>query len=307
MTNKYSLKSRNIIQKLTLSNSAIFLQNNKKTISIIAIFAFFLFFGYYLTNHPEIIQNILGIGYLNTIWLLVLYGVILLTSFGIMYATVLLCRKKISSKNSLLLTIYSSLINFFGPLQSGPAVRAVYLKTKIGLRIRDYTYAMLFYYFAFAALNTSLLFINTAPWLTLIGVVLAITMTIIGTNKFGLQPLKKYVFYIFALTTIQIFLMVIIYSIELNAINNLANYTTMQTIVYTASANLSLFVSLTPGAIGFREAFLVLSESLHNIPLNSIVASGIVDRAVYILFLVILFFVSSGLHLKQMFVRKHQS
>ncbi len=307
MTNKYLQDCRKIIQTISQSTIAVYFKNNKKTISIVAILAFFLFFGYYLINHPEILQNILGIGYINTFWLLILYGGVLVTNFGIMYATILLCRKKLSIKNSLLLTIYSSLVNFFGPLQSGPAVRAVYLKTKIKLRIRDYTYVMLFYYFAFAALNTSLLFINTLPWLTLIGVILAVAMTIIGTDKFGLRPLKKYVLYIFALTTIQILLMVVIYSIELSAINRLANYNVLQTIVYTASANLSLFVSLTPGAIGFREAFLVMSGSLHNIPLDSIIASGVVDRAVYILFLVILFFVSSSLHLKQMFVRKHQS
>ncbi len=151
MTNKYLLVGRKLIQTIYQSTSVIYLKNNKKTISIAAIFTFFVFVGYYLINHPEIIQNILGIGYLNTLWLLMLYGGVLMTNFGIMYATILLCRKKLSIKNSLLLTIYSSLINFFGPLQSGPAVRAVYLKTKIKLRIRDYTYAMLFYYFAFAS------------------------------------------------------------------------------------------------------------------------------------------------------------
>ncbi len=307
MTNKYLLVGHKLIQRISQSTSVIYLKNNKKTISIAAILAFFVFVGYYLINHPDIIQNILEIGYLSSFLLLIFYSGVLLTNFGIMYATILLCRKKLSIKNSLLLTIYSSLVNFFGPLQSGPAVRAVYLKTKIKLRIRDYTYVMLFYYFAFAALNISLLFINTLPWLTLIGIVAAVTMTIIGTNKFGLKSLKKYVLYIFALTTAQILLMVVIYSIELNAINHSAGYSIMQTIVYTASANLSLFVSLTPGAIGFREAFLVMSGSLHNIPLNSIIASGVIDRAIYILFLVILFFVSSSLHLKQIFVRKHQS
>ena len=165
MTNKYLLVGHKLIQRISQSTSVIYLKNNKKTISIAAILAFFVFVGYYLINHPDIIQNILEIGYLSSFLLLIFYSGVLLTNFGIMYATILLCRKKLSIKNSLLLTIYSSLVNFFGPLQSGPAVRAVYLKTKIKLRIRDYTYAMLFYYFAFAALNVSLLFINTLPLL----------------------------------------------------------------------------------------------------------------------------------------------
>jgi uncharacterized membrane protein YbhN (UPF0104 family) len=121
-----------------------------------------------------------------------------------------------------------------------------------------------------------------------------------------LNSLKKYIHAIIALTIIQIIIIVIIYSIELNAIDPLANYSAMQIISYTGSANLSLFVSLTPGAIGFREAFLVISQSLHNIPLTSIVASGIIDRAIYVIFLAILFLFSSGLHLKNMFVQKHK-
>ena len=132
-------------------------------------------------------------------------------------------------------------------------------------------------------------------------------MTIIGTNRLGLNSLKKYIFYIFILTVIQIGIIVSIYSIELNAINPLAHYSMTQIIAYTGSANLSLFVSLTPGAIGFREAFLALSQSLHDIPLTSIIASGIVDRAIYIVFLVLLFLLSSGLHLKNMFVPKQKS
>ena len=307
MKNKYLQNSRNLIQKLSKSKIIQFLRCNKKLISIVIMFAFFIFLGYYISIHPEILQRIMDIGYINTFWLLTLYSGVLLTNFGIMYVTILLCRKKLSIKNSLLLTVYSSVINFFGPLQSGPAVRAIYLKTKIGLRIRDYTYAMLFYYFSFAALNVSLLFINTLPWLTLIGILIDIMITIIGTIKLGFGPLKKYILYIFALTVIQIMFMTFIYSVELNAINHLVGYSIMQTIVYTASANLSLFVALTPGAIGFREAFLVLSQSLHNIPLASIVASGIVDRAVYILFLVILFLLSSSLNLKNMFIQKQKS
>ena len=306
MKNKYLQNGRDLIQKLLKSKIVQFLRHNKKLISIAIIFAFLIFLGYYIIDRPEVLQSILDIGYINTFWLLTLYSGVLITNFGIMYATILLCRKKLSIKNSLLLTIYSSVINFFGPLQSGPAVRAIYLKTKIGLRIRDYTYAILFYYFSFAAINVSLLFINTLPWLTFIGILIDIIITIIGTIKLGFGPLKKYVLYIFVLTIMQIIFMTFIYSVELNAINHLVGYNIMQTIVYTASANLSLFVALTPGAIGFREAFLVLSQSLHNIPLTSIIASGLIDRAVYIFFLVVLFLLSSGLNLKNMFVQKQK-
>lgn len=289
----------------SLSNLAViqFVKRYKKTIAILIMIAFFAFFGLYIYQHPKILDNVIGIGLNNTALIFILYGGVVLTNVSIIYATIRLCRKKLSLRNSVFLTMYSNVINFFGPLQSGPAVRAVYLKKKIGLLIRDYMYVMLFYYFSFAAMNVSLLFITKMPWLSVIGIVTAVMLILIGTSKLGFESLKKYVFYIFISTIIQIVFMIFIYSIELNAINPAAHYSLIQTISYTASANLALFVSLTPGAIGIREAFLILSQSLHNIPLNSIVAAGIVDRAIYIVFLISLFILSSGMHLKRMFTR----
>lgn len=301
MKNRYLQKIISTYNKLSDSPTALIIRRNKKALAIAVILLFGVFLGYYIYNHPGLLQNIVNIGLGNTLLIIILYFGLLLTNVGMIYATIRLCNKNLPIKNSLFLTIYSTIINFFGPLQSGPVVRSVYLKNKIGLRIRDYTYAMLFYYFAYAAINTSLLFINKIPLLSLLGILLAIILITIGTSKLGFRPFKKYVYYIFGLTAIQVLVITFIYFVELNAINPLAHYSFLQSISYTAGANLSLFVSLTPGAIGFRETFLVLSQSLHNIPLGSIIAAGVADRAIYIIFLVLLFLLSSALHLKSMF------
>jgi uncharacterized membrane protein YbhN (UPF0104 family) len=294
-------KYHNISQNISDSFFIKLLKRNKRNLAIFVIIAFLAFFGLYVYQHPEILTEISKI---NMVIILLLYAAMLITNVFITNSTIRLCRKELPIKNSVFLTIYSSVINFFGPLQSGPAVRAIYLKSKLGLKIRDYTYIMLFYYFSYAAINISLLFIKNMPAVTVLGILATIVVIAIGTKKIGLSSLKKYVFNIFIMTVLQAILMILIYTIELNAINPGAHYSLMQTITYTASANLALFVSITPGGIGIREAFLVLSQSIHNISLGSIVAAGIVDRAIYILFLVILFFASSSLHLKNMFVRK---
>ncbi len=302
---KQFLQQFRLFQKhITNSAFAQFIVIHKRSFSALVIIAFFVFFGYYIYVHPEVLHNVAAIGPVNTVLLLVLYFFIVLTNFGILYATISLCRKKLSPKSGLLLTMYSSIVNFFGPLQSGPGVRAVYLKTKIGLRIRDFTYAMLFYYLSFAALNASLLFINKLPWLTVIGIIMTILFTIAGTRKLGFGSRGVIVFSILIMTALQVIGMIIIYGIELSAVDPSAHYSIYQMMSYTASANLSLFVSLTPGGIGIREAFLVFAGSLHNVSLSSIVAAGILDRALYIIFLVLLFIVSSGLNLKDMFVSK---
>jgi uncharacterized membrane protein YbhN (UPF0104 family) len=78
-----------------------------------------------------------------------------------------------------------------------------------------------------------------------------------------------------------------IYAIELNQVH--PGYSLFQQLAYTATANLALFVSLTPGAIGFRESFLYFTEHLHGIDTNSILLASVIDRAINVLFLVLLF------------------
>jgi uncharacterized membrane protein YbhN (UPF0104 family) len=307
MDTKRFQKQREYIQLLKNTSVVRFLITHKKVLGIILITGFLVFFGYYITVHPSIIADVLRINPIIGLVILVLYFGVVLTNFAIMYMTIKLRGKTLPLKSGLLLTMYSSVVNFFGPLQSGPGVRAVYLKTKIGLRIRDYTFAMLFYYGAFAALNVALLFINTLWWLTALGIIGAIILTIIGTRLLKLTQLSRFVFLIFIMTLAQIILVIIIYTIELNTITPAAHFSITQTISYTASANLSLFVSLTPGGIGIREAFLIFSQSLHHIQLSSIVAAGVLDRALYIIFLLVIFVVSSSMHLQQLFTAKKRS
>lgn len=290
----------------TISNlrTTRWISNHKKLLSIFIIGASLLFLIWYAVAHPNVLRSVTQTNPQTLLLLFILYIGVVGTHFTIMYATIKLCKKSLPINNGVLLTIYSVVANFFGPLQSGPGIRALYLKRKIGLRVRDYTFATLFYYFAFASINTSLLFIYTLPILTIIGCCASITLIAIGIKKFHFEVLSRFVFIIFCATIVQIFLMVTIYFTELHAVDPLAHYSYMQAIVYGASANLSLFVALTPGAIGIREAFILFSQSLHHIPLASVIAAGILDRAFYILFLVLLFALSSALHLKEMFTHK---
>lgn len=283
------------------------IKQHRKPLAIIVIVASLAFLITYIILKPGVVTSILQTNPRVIFALLILYLGVLGTQFVIMYATIRLCKKNLSLKNGVFLSIYSAVANFFGPLQSGPGVRAIYLKQKIGLRIRDYTAATLFYYFAFAAINGSLLFINSIPILTTTGMLLAITMTILGTKRFHFDSLSRFIIVIFFTTIVQILLMTTIYFVELNAVHGGSGYSFLQSLVYSASANLSLFVSITPGAIGIRETFIVFAQSLHHISLSTIIAAGVLDRAFYIVFLIGLFAVSSSMHLKNMFSSKKPS
>ncbi len=274
----------------------VWILKHKRPVAVALIAVTVVLLGSYVSKHPESINRLLRTSPQVLIALVVLYSGVIATNAVITYATVRLCRHELSPKSSMLLTIYSTIVNFFGPLQSGPGVRAVYLKTTVGLRIRDYTLATFFYFVTFAALNISLLFVNSLPYLTVLGVLAGIVSIAFGVKKFHFADRSRYVFVIFLITFVQILLMAIIFFVELNATGAVVNF--MQALSYGASANLSLFVSVTPGAIGIREAFILFATSLHHVPLGSVVAAGILDRAFYVIFLILLFVLSTSLHLK---------
>jgi uncharacterized membrane protein YbhN (UPF0104 family) len=69
-------------------------------------------------------------------------------------------------------------------------------------------------------------------------------------------------------------------------------------ITYTGAANFSLFVALTPGAIGIRESFLLFTKRLNHLSNANILTASIIDRSIFLIFLGVLFIVGIILHSK---------
>jgi hypothetical protein len=275
---------------------------HRKPIAIIVLVAFFVFIAVYIAIDPSIFVRAVSIGWKNIALLALLYCGVICTHFVILMATIRLCGAKLGARESLLLIIYSTVANFFGPLQSGPGVRAAYLKTRIGLRLRDFSAATLFYYAAFGAFNVGLLFLIIAPWLSALAVLAVIVIIIFVWRRYKLGSRARALWVIAGITLVQVVVMSTVFFVELNAVSSSSiSYT--RALIYGGSANLSLFVSITPGGIGFREAFLVFAEGLHHVPVATIAAAGIVDRAFYVLFLAVLLIFSSLLHLRGRFVK----
>lgn len=225
------------------------------------------------------------------------------------YAILQLCGKPIAMKENLLLTAYSSIINFFGPLQSGPGVRAVYLKTRHKVRIRDYMLGTLIYYAFYATFSALFLLVGTRPWWQTILGLLAITgfsALIIGwfirrgnqreakaeTNMFALR--RGALVGLAVAVLLQVTFNASYFYVELRAVN--PSISVSQTISYTGAAGFSLFVSLTPDAVGFREAFLVFSQQLHHVSTADILNANIIDRGSYVLYLVLLLLFTLSVH-----------
>lgn len=269
------------------------------TVIVTATVAVFI---YYFAKHPEVwwqLQNT-SIGVMATV--LGLYFVSIGILAMITLATVKLCKISLGKPESLLLTAYTAVINFFGPLQSGPAFRAVYLKKKYNVNLKSYGAATLVYYFFYGGFSGLLLLSGVLKWwlapLVALGGILM--LVIYKSQRFGGRlkqlDLKNWYYLAFA-TLLQVVVLTLIYYVELRNVAPGIDFS--QAVIYTGAANLALFVSLTPGAIGFRESFLLFSQNLHHIDSTTIVAANILDRALYIVLLAILAVFIFGTHVRR--------
>ncbi len=266
-------------------------------------------FIWYVANNPAVLDQLKQTSFVTIGIVLILYsGAISLVLGLILHGYMLFYGKYMPWRENFLVNSYSSLLNFFGPGQSGPAFRGAYLKVKHSLKIKQYVFITLVYYAFYAFFSGILLAWAAFAWwqtLTLlagIAWVCAVAIKIyLRRNNHLLGQLSRNHIKPFILigcaTLLQVLFFWAIYFVELRSFDS--SITLGQAATYTGAANFALFVALTPGAIGFREAFLVFSQNLHHIPNDIIVAANVLDRAVYILFLGILFLVVLALHARK--------
>ncbi len=257
-------------------------------------------FVYYFATHPFVRHQLhqTSLSTLAVIFTLYL-GVVVALSL-VTLTTLRLCKIRLAPGESALLTMYATVINFFGPLQSGPAFRGLYLKKKHGLHLKQYTLATLVFYALYALFSGIFLLSTILGWWLLIGAIPALiilafvrTSSWKVTSRFKVLDLDA-IYALAAATLLQLSLVAVIYYVELRSIEPGVHFS--QAVVYAGAANFALFVSLTPGAIGFRESFLLFSQRLHHISGSTIVAANIIDRAMYIILLAIIGLVIFATH-----------
>jgi uncharacterized membrane protein YbhN (UPF0104 family) len=264
-------------------------------------------FAYYIDKHPSIIKTLGHVSPWTLVVLLITYVILMLFWMGAYNATLNLCsERRLEPKENLLLSAYSTLANFFLPLQSGPGVRALYLKRRYKLPVTSYVFASLVYYGCYAVISAALLFLASSYWWAALPASVAaagISLAVINFAKKRFQKKNKQlkldlsrdrVIRLVAMTLGQIIIQAIIYGIELHSLHLSSN--PLRVLSYTGAANFSLFVALTPGAIGFREAFLTFARGLHHYSTNSIIAANLIDRGTFLVFLGLLFIVVVATH-----------
>lgn len=278
----------------------------KKILGPVILLATVASFVWYAKRHPEILQQIKALPLDTIVVLIALYGVILFALILVTRASLQLYKKHMGAQENLLFNAYSLLINFFGPGQSGPIFRGVYLKKRHDLGVKPYMFTLLIYYGFYAVISVMCMFVGTWPvWQT--GLVM---LVVAGVSWQVIRYYKKRskigdlsgfsvttIGWIFAAALLQVICLAVIYGFELHRVG--ADVSIGQILSYTGVANFALFVALTPGAIGIREGFLLFSQNLHHIDSSTVIAASVIDRAVYLLFLGLLFVLVLGLHAKR--------
>jgi uncharacterized membrane protein YbhN (UPF0104 family) len=249
----------------------------------------FLWFSH---MHPEVVGNLKQTTALTIVAIVAMYAGSIFSLAFILAATVQLFGKNLPYSEYLLLTAYSSLANFFGPGQSGPGVRAVYLKVKHGIDFKHFLFATFVYFAWLVLISGAMLIASSVPWWLMIAFITAtgaagafVIWRITVPNRTVFVPLEckprlvRMVLTTGIGTALQIAFITAAYFAELYAVDS--SVTLSQAISFTGAANFSLFVSITPGAIGIREAFLFFSQNIHGVSTETIASASALDRAVY--------------------------
>lgn len=247
---------------------------------------------YFLTKHPAIGHQLLKTSLGVLMSLFALYLLFVGCVWLIFRASLVLCGIKLPLQETLLVTAYTSIINFFGPLQSGPAFRALYLKKRHAVGIGRYASASLVYYFFYAFFSGLFLVSGLLGWWTVV-LGLAGLASLFGLMKLPIKKVQQIrqftrrgVVYSALSAFLQVSMFVVIFFVELKSVNQAV--TLQQAVIYTGAANFALFVSITPAAIGFRESFVLLAQQLHHIPNATTIAASLIDRGIYVAVLLFL-------------------
>ncbi len=278
-----------------------FVKRHRLVISITLLLLTVFVVWFYLVKHPEIFTTLKTLKGSLIIAVIIGYAMATIGLAIVLYYSVQLFDKRLTFAETFLLNSYSSVVNFFGPGQGGSGVRAVYLKAKYAIRIRDFVVASLLYYAVYSIFSIIFLFVGAGNFLLAFlatAVTIVVSLMVIARYRRGksLPGIAKSsaLIGIVVGTAIQIIALTAVYYFELHAVQ--PNTSIGQAISYTGSANMSLFVALTPGAIGIREALLLFTQSFHHVSTTTIVAAGVIDRAIYIVYLGLLAILIFAVH-----------
>ncbi len=310
----------------------------KKNANLIITLLFFGLLGWYFINNREALSSLMEVPFWVVLLLLVMKGSRIFITGLFTKFTLDAFGKKMTYGEVNYLSLLSSIGNFFGPILGGASIRAVYLKKKHDFEYSKFISTLYGFYivtFLTNALIGLLLVINygmkvggsTELWsvaavflfiflanLALVAIPAKVLHNIVGLFKFlpkrlikitdlmigGWETIRvnhKLLFKLFLLN-IAITSVIMVESTVLYY-QFVDNWQLTSVLLYTILGTLSTLVSVTPGAVGVKEAIFLFSASVTVLAPEQILQMATVDRSATFLLLIISYAVVKLFSLKK--------
>jgi len=293
---------------------------NKKDLGLILSILLIVIFVWYFVTHIDDFGILLNINFVFVILLICAYigGIVINGIF--MKWSIALFGKNIKFIESIRVSLISTVGNFFAPAGSGLAFRAVYLKKRHSLAYSDYT-SIVFCNYVFAFLVNAILglvalyalrshYSNSYIILGIFFVILlvaSVTALFLRVNKKNITYKnklitkamdalvkisngwrlilmnKKLMLGLFGLVIANTVLLILSTYFIMSSIG--IQLSVAGLVLFSALGSLSIFINITPGNLGIKEALYIIFSTVIGLTAAQILSAALIDRTV--LFLVI--------------------
>lgn len=275
--------------------------NKQNTLRVLLVITTIILFGYYFANNSDQFSRIGELSFLEVALIVLGQSIVIASNIVMLMILLRYVSRRIPVVDAARVTAYSSLINFFGFLQGGVGFRGLYLKRTYGMPLRTYLGLTTVQYFLFFSASGALLLLglgiggNGKITLLLLLAATSVCATIYALAKFTKLAFIRSIFVrivnISEYLRGHLLLSFLIASLVQLAGSLLANYVELSSIganvtlsgllVYTGISQFAIVVAVTPGAIGVREAILLVAQQQMSLVTSDIVVAATIDRAIY--------------------------
>ena len=299
----------------------------KKYISNILLLAFFIALAWYIKENKE---DFIQLRYINLWYILgaIILRILQLFLSGAFIKIIVnkyLVNNAITTFESFYISVFSAVGNFFGFMQSGAGIRAVYLKTKYGLSLSKFTMTILIHYtITFLVFGTAglvaLFCLGNLDWRFIIPMFIlsygALGFVMVNRIKLIDKILSNKVFKRFhnlfellrqlpsdvrqkpgmfvTLSFLYVLRFMLAMMIQLLFFKSIdIDVSFFALMLYTSLSRLPIIVNITPAALGFREAILLLAQNLVSLDTSSILKLAIIERTIFVIVLTCTFILTS--------------
>jgi uncharacterized membrane protein YbhN (UPF0104 family) len=290
-------------------------------------------FGVYAANNSETLAGLLTVSWTTLFFVAVGRLVVFFSNGMFIKWTAEAFTRRLTMGEGVYVGILSAIGNFFGPLLGGASIRAVYLRRVHSLPYAKFTSTLMIYYVILFAINFALAIVGLIL-LDLEGDRLLIALfggglvLLFGTTFFRLpqsarianprlpKAVQRILTYLVdieggwrrllampvllvklvALAVLSVAAQFLIAFVSFDSIG--ADISWASLAVYVSIVMISLLVAVTPGAIGIREAMLLMVSETLGVTGGEIIQVAVIDRGVTFAVLLVLFLATRSTRLR---------